>query len=389
MLRQERPAPSDDDGMFQGVPKLADIPQPRERRQEGRGGREDRHPGGFEAAEKMFGQRQNVLTPFAQGRQVNLEDVQAEEQIVAETAVGDAPFQVLMRRRQHAHIQSLRLIAAHRQDFVMFQDAEQFDLDRQGNVGQLIEENSAAIGQGEQAGPILGCSRKGAFDVAEQLAFDQAGIESGDVNGQEWPIATRAVTVHSASDQLLSGAAFAGDENAGIARRHQGDALEDHLHGRTGADDLFRPGDRTRGPGIGRRLVLKGTALQSTGHRFQGLIEIERLGQIIEGAAFDRPDRCAEIAESGHHDDGSILGQLPEPAQGTEAVEPRQADIEDDRIGPLLLGLFESFLGTRCDDDLVPLGRQRPLQRPTHCFFIIDDKDMTQSHAPLICRACV
>src|SRR5262245_60121226 len=99
--------------------------------------------------------------------------------------------------------------------------------------------------------------------MAEKFAFHQAGIEGGDVDRQERPIAALAVSVHRLRDQLLARAAFAGDEDARIAWRHQGDALEDALHGRTDAYDLFRCGD-----GIlaildsGSGLRLQGAALQ-------------------------------------------------------------------------------------------------------------------------------
>ena len=66
--------------------------------------------------------------------------------------------------------------------------------------------------------------------VAEQLAFDKVGIEGGDVNGQERPVAAPAVAVNGAGDEFLARAALAGNKHRGVARRHQGDALEHHLH---------------------------------------------------------------------------------------------------------------------------------------------------------------
>ena len=54
---------------------------------------------------------------------------------------------------------------------------------------------------------------------------------------QERPVAAGAVAMDGAGDQFLAGAAFAGDEDAGVARRHQGDALEDGLHRRAAADE--------------------------------------------------------------------------------------------------------------------------------------------------------
>ena len=59
----------------------------------------------------MSRQREDVLGPLAQGREVDLEDVQAEVQVVAEAVLGDAARQVLVRRRQDAQVARAGLAA--------------------------------------------------------------------------------------------------------------------------------------------------------------------------------------------------------------------------------------------------------------------------------------
>ena len=105
-------------------------------------------------------------------------------------------------------------------------------------------------------------------------------------------------------DQFLAGAAFAGDQHAGIARGHQGDALENRLHGRAGADNLLRCRDFRRP--VRPAPLAAGAPLQGPGHRFQGLVQVERLGQVIERSPFDRLDRRAQVAMGRHDDDRSI-----------------------------------------------------------------------------------
>ena len=156
MLGQQRAAAGDDGGVLQGVAQLADVAEPRQRLQEAHRLRQQRQRARLEAAQEVLGQRLDVLRPLAQRRQVDLEDVEAEEQVVAEAALGDAARQVLVRGRQDADVERLRLVAADRQHLVVLQHAQQLDLHRQRDVGQLVEEDGAAVGQGEQAGPGLG-----------------------------------------------------------------------------------------------------------------------------------------------------------------------------------------------------------------------------------------
>ena len=64
-------------------------------------------------------------------------------------------------------------VAADRQHLVVFQHAQQLHLHRQRDVGEFVEEDRAAVGQGQQAGPGLRRAGEGARDVAEQLALDE------------------------------------------------------------------------------------------------------------------------------------------------------------------------------------------------------------------------
>ena len=174
MLRQQRTAAGHDGRVFQGVAQLAHVAEPGQRLQEAHRLRQQRQRPRLEAAQEMLGQQHDVLGALAQRRQVDLEDVEAEEQIVAESAPrrrgapgpGASPARMRM-------LQRLRLIAADRQHLVVLQHAQQLDLHRQRDVGQLVEEDGAAVGQREQAGPRLGRAGERALDVAEQLALDQ------------------------------------------------------------------------------------------------------------------------------------------------------------------------------------------------------------------------
>ena len=279
---------------------------------------------------------------------------------------------------ENAEVQRLRLRRADRQDLVVLQHAQQLHLHGHRDVGEFVEEDRAAVGEEELAGPRLGRPGEGAARVAEQLALDEVGIEGGDVDRQEGPVAAGAVAVNGAGDELLSGSAFSGDEHGGVARRHQGDALERGLHHGAAADELLRVG----GVGVRRRGgVRRRPALQRPVDRLQRLAQVERLGEVVEGAVLHGPDGGGEVAERGDDDHRGVGGQLAQPAQRRQAVHAGQAHVEDDGVGPLLGRERERLLGGGGRGDGMAFGGQGALQRPADRFLIVHNQDVFHGYS--------
>ena len=63
--------------------------------------------------------------------------------------------------------------------------AQQLRLQRRGHLGDLVEEERAAVGQLEAAQPPLGGAGEGAALVAEQLALDERLGDGRAVEGDE------------------------------------------------------------------------------------------------------------------------------------------------------------------------------------------------------------
>src|SRR5262249_53213374 len=107
--------------------------------------------------------------------------------------------------------------------------------------------------------------------------------------------------------------------------------------------------------------------------------EIERLGQVIEGAALDRSNRRIQVAKRRHHDDRRILRKVTQPSQGGQAIQARQTHIEKNGVGPLLLSPDKRLLGGGGHGNLMSFARQGTLQSPADGFFIIDKQNVAQS----------
>ena len=111
-------------------------------------------------------------------------------------------------------------VAADALELVLLQEAQQLDLDRRRDLADLVEEQRAAVGLLEA--PFAPPDRAGerAALVAEELALEQRLGERGAVQLDERLLGARAVLVDGRGDELLAGAALAGDEHRRARRRH-------------------------------------------------------------------------------------------------------------------------------------------------------------------------
>ena len=134
--------------------------------------RRRRHPPlGGEAGEEMADQLGNVLAPLAQRREAHRHDVEPVEQILAEAPGGDLLRQVARGRRKHPHVDLDRPLAADPVIALVGQHAQDLALGGQRHVGDLVEEQGAAMRLLEQA---RAAPTPSASD-AEQFLLDPLG----------------------------------------------------------------------------------------------------------------------------------------------------------------------------------------------------------------------
>ena len=155
---------------------------------------------------------------------------------------------------------------------------------------------------------------------AEQLALDQLARDRRHVDGHERAGPPAPVVVQRAGDQLLAGAALAVDHHGEVGRREPGDGAIDLLH-------RHRPPDQ-RQPVLGvallaRRRRCRQRRLQRAPDHGQQLLQVERLGQILERAALGRLDRGDQRRLRAHHD---------HPQLGAHPLDAR------DQVEPVLVG---------------------------------------------------
>src|SRR3954451_2177975 len=93
----------------------------------------------------------DVWPPIAQGRQMDMEHIEAIEQVLAELSFGNHLAKVAVRGADHTHINHDRVAVAEPLNLARFEETEQLDLDVLVEFAEFVEENGAAVGDLEEA----------------------------------------------------------------------------------------------------------------------------------------------------------------------------------------------------------------------------------------------
>jgi hypothetical protein len=93
----------------------------------------------------MGHQEGNVLSPFAEGGDVDLDHVEAKEEILAEALRSQLLMDVAIRRSHEAHVQGHRPSPAEVADGALLQRAEQLGLQTGTEFAHLVEEERPSV----------------------------------------------------------------------------------------------------------------------------------------------------------------------------------------------------------------------------------------------------
>ncbi len=251
----------------------------------------------------MLRQQRHVEQPLAQRRQLDRENVQPIQQVLAQLADPHRILRNPIRRRDDAHIGILRLGRADAHETPGLEHPQQLDLQIHRHLGDLVEKQRAAAGALEETLVLAVGAGEAALLVAEDFAFDQIGRDRTAIDREKRPRAAPAEVVHRLRDDLLAAAAFAGDEDRDTGRRHPRDLFIDAQH-RVGptpqvAEMPVRRHFRAQVRHLGLQL---GRLHEARQHRAQ-MVRIDRLDEVVGGSEAQRLDRGLEAGMAGdqHH----------------------------------------------------------------------------------------
>ena len=214
---------------------------------------------------------------------------------------------------------------------------------------------------------------EGAPLVPEQLALDEVLRDGRAVHLDERLVAPRRAPVERLRDELLAGAALAGDEDRRGGVRHLPDDVVDGLHRRRLAHE------RRTFPV--REVRVDVLALEVVGARRLGddllqLLLLEGLRDVVERPRLERRDRAVHRAVGGDDDDRDVGELGGDPPQQLHPAELRHHEVRHDHVHRRLLQDAERLLAVCGGGDLVPLALQHRGEDAPDVHLVVDDEDV-------------
>src|SRR5271165_5505906 len=167
---------------------------------------------------------------LAQRGHMNIENVEPVIEVLTQFSVGHSVIRNLVGGGEHADIDRGFDFTAEAAQFVVLEYTQQLGLRAYRHFANFVEQQRSAFGQLKTAGAAFQRSRKCAFLVAKNFAFDQGFGNGRTINRYKRFVSPRTQIVDGARHQFLTGTARPGDQYRRRARSHLLDQPENRLH---------------------------------------------------------------------------------------------------------------------------------------------------------------
>ena len=263
-----------------------------------------------ETSREMARERRDVVLAIAQGRQLDHDDIDAIEQILAKPAGAHLGLEIARGGNQHARVHAARLLIAYAPDLTLLQHPQQLCLQADRQLADLVEQERAAARLLEQPGFVAGRPGERAAHVTEQLGLEQGLGDRRAVDADEGFARARAGAMNGARDHFLAGAALTGDEHRRVVLGDPRDERQCPPHGRTLGDETALGGSRGQLRSEAGHFLPQSLPLLRLAQGEHDLVRAERLGEIVVRAFLHRGNRGVFAAVGAHHDDERIAAAL-------------------------------------------------------------------------------
>ena len=180
----------------------------------------------------------DIIESFAEGREVDFEGIDAEEQVFAEAAFLNHLLEFAVGGADDSNIDMEWFVVSYAANFAGFEESEEFDLHAFVEFAEFVEEQSSAVGDFEETGAVCIGAGEGAASVSEEFAFDEVFGDGAAVDGDEGFVATFALFMDASGDHFLASAGFSEDENSGVCGSDAVDESSNAEHGCGIADQV-------------------------------------------------------------------------------------------------------------------------------------------------------
>ena len=210
MAHVDRPAVTEDRCPLQDVAQLSHVAGPLVLEKRGsclaRQFSGSSSEGPADLLQKAVAQRHDVRGTIAQRRNLDVEDAEAVEQVLAKGAALHRFPQVAVGRGDHPDVRLDEPRAAEALELAFLKHAQELRLRGEAHLGHLVEEQHAARRQFDLAGLCLVRAREGAALVAKQLGLEQLLGQRGAIQRDERPGPARRRGMDEPRDDFLAGA---------------------------------------------------------------------------------------------------------------------------------------------------------------------------------------
>ncbi len=290
---------------------------------------------------------------FRSGGQLDRHHAEPVVEVLPEEALLDGLFRVPVHRRDEADVHhGIGLLGADPADHAVLDDAQQLGLQRHRHLGQLVEEERAAVGGLEQARLVAIGAGKGPLPVPEHLALEEGLGQRGGVDRHQLAAGPPAVVVDELGDQFLAGAALAADEHRGVGARHL--ARQFHRLAEAGRDANHV--ELLTHAGLCHQLGAEVVRFPRDHHGVGGAtdqdLEVgggERLGEVVPGAGAERLDAAGDAGVAGHDDHDGVAMVLEGGAEQVDAAHLRHVEVHQHDVELAALDRLERFLAAADD----------------------------------------
>ena len=184
------------------------------------------------------------------------------------------------------------------------------------------------------------------------------------------------------SDQFLTHAGLAENQDAGVGARNLGDHAKDLFHPRALADDVLEAGDDHFAV-EDLDLDLQAPVLQPAIDLHLQFLEVERLQHVVVGSRLHRLDRGFDRAVGRHHQHQGPFVEHLGAFDDVQATGSRHFEVRDDDVEDLAFEGLERLLGVGGRyDPPAPILKSRDHSFP-ETGLIFDDEDLFHSVSPL------
>src|SRR5581483_4392621 len=110
------------------------------------------------------------------------------------------------------------------------------------------------------------------------------------------------------------------------------------------------------------------------------LVGVERLREIVVGAGLEAADAIGDGGASAEHEGGRVDAHTAKLANDLESVTPRQSDVQDDEVGPMLERARESSFAVARGTHAKAVFGEQLTQKLDQIAVVLDDEDGSDRH---------